>query len=158
MANIDQLRMRRQRFNRLNRGAAVACCFLAAAGFGLAAVGQYDDNRALIDHGMPARATVVDASGPVDRTQWLSLRFSLPTGQVVIAPRVQDIGFAQRPDVGEQVDIVYDPEQPQRVVAAAATGPDPVVPYLLGTLAALFTVGGLISWRRLRAMRTAASE
>lgn len=150
VAGVGRLRPRWRRFD---RRAAVGCSFLAAAGFGLAAAGQYDDNRALIEDGVHVRATVVDAAGPLERTQWLALRFALPTGQIVVAPRIQDMRFDRRPDVGDQVDVVYDPDQPDRVVAAAATGPDPVPPYLLGGFAALFAVGGVASWRKLRVLR-----
>ena len=113
----------------------------AAAGLAVLAVvcavfslGTYRDAVTLRDHGARATATVLEVH--CGRSSWVALRFTTATGREVTAD-VGNYSRNPRPRVGDRQVIIYDPSDPDGLVADVRTGPDFDLPWLLGAGALL---------------------
>jgi len=96
---------------------------LGAALLGVAALAR-EENENLAERGVETTATVVDVSSQLAKTPWVSLRFQLDDGQLVIAERVTNFYFDPFPRPGDTASIIYDPERPAAVIVDTRLGID----------------------------------
>lgn len=120
--------------------------------FWLACLTLASDAETLRIDGIRTEAEVTDVPSRLARSPRLEVQFTTVGGEVIRA-KFENFLSDPWPSVGEEVPVIYDPENP-RVVTDARLGPDRLAPFLAGAIAAAFTLGAVIQTRRLRILPT----
>jgi hypothetical protein len=127
---------------------------LVAVACGVGAFAAYDAATSLRDHGQRVVGAVVEVNDG-GRGNYVVVRFVDTNGQVVAA-EVGNYRWDPKPKVGDQPEIVYDPEDPSGNVADVRMGPDFFSVWALG-IGGLLAAGlvwptwtGRLDWDKLR--------
>lgn len=143
------------RFRAWSNSRPVATTFLAVTALVLVVVTwtRWSDATALDERGVDAPAVVVDVVPGSRSGDTVTVRYTTGDGRLVLA----DVGeheWAQRPRVGDEVTVRYDPQDPEGNVTDAAGGPDGGLTVVLGVCAvaaavlAVLTARGRVDWAR----------
>jgi uncharacterized protein DUF3592 len=144
------------RFAAFANSPKVAAWFLAlvAVACGVGALVAYDAASSLRDHGQRVVGAVVEVHDG-GRANYVMVRFVDGDGRAVTA-EVGNYLWDPKPRIGDQPELLYDPEDPSGNVADVRTGPDffSVWALILGGLLAAGLVWptwtGRLDWDKLR--------